>query len=122
MSTVCRCPYYDNFFVIGGLLTGYLMKKYYDKHGEFSWSTFFMAILNRTLRLMPTIGAAIGLSLMFFGHQGGINEETGDVAVIKPNYNSPPLRPWLNKGFFCPLQNFNVFCPPVVPPFLYNHD
>ena len=64
----------DNFFVMGGLLTGYLMKRYFDKHQKYSWTAFFIAVLNRTLRLMPTIGAAIALAMMFFGHQGGITE------------------------------------------------
>ena len=68
-------PSVDSFFVIGGLLTGYLMKRTFDKVGKFDFIMFFMAILNRTLRLMPTIMVAVLSMIVFFQHTGAQDEQ-----------------------------------------------
>ena len=62
----------DNFFVIGGFLTGYLLKRAAVKAGgKIDFKMLFLAILNRSLRLIPTIGAAILVSMLFYRHTGG---------------------------------------------------
>lgn len=61
----------DSFFLIGGLLTGYLMTKIGLKTGDFGWKKMLIAIINRTLRINLTIGALVFMSVTIYSHQGG---------------------------------------------------
>ena len=62
-------PSVDSFFVIGGLLTGYLTKRNFDKSKKFRIVELGYAILNRTFRLMPPIIILVVLSVTLLSYQ-----------------------------------------------------